>query len=288
MNIKFNYLFILLIIFLSGCASKIPAPVDGELINKKEKEEKCPDIYNVKDKETLFSISLLCGFNYLDVAKANGLVKPYKLKKGDIIRLDLLRQSKITQPPEQTLKKEVETIPLNQDSRIIQDNEIIQEQRIIELVKITEPKVIREIYSQKTLKQTNAIVSNQEKLSNVWSSPTDGTISSNFDTAIGNKGIEIQGQLGQEIRAVAKGKVIYAGEDLKGYGKLVIVKHDDGLLTVYGNQNEILVKENQMVSAGQTLGTMGNSAVEEVKLIFEVRDGGKSIDPLKFLKDTIN
>jgi lipoprotein NlpD len=90
--------------------------------------------------------------------------------------------------------------------------------------------------------------------------------------------------LGQEIRAVTKGKIIYAGEDLKGYGKLVILKHDDGILTVYGSQNEILVTENQIVNAGQTIGIMGNSATEQVKLIFEVRDGGKSIDPLKYLK----
>ena len=81
------------------------------------------------------------------------------------------------------------------------------------------------------------------------------------------------------------GHYIYAGEDLKGYGKLVILKHDDGILTVYGSQNEILVTENQIINGGQTIGTMGSSATEEIKLIFEVRDGGKSINPLKYLKN---
>jgi lipoprotein NlpD len=282
MNKKNNIVIIVIAILFSGCASKIPVPVDGQAVTTKEKGEKCPDIYKVKASETLFSISIMCGFNYKDVATANGLKKPYEIKKGDIIRLDLLRKSKAIPEQEPILLNEVETIPLDQG------NKIIEESAIIGPVRVTDPKVIREIYTPKLLNKTNRIITKKEKLSNIWLNPTDGKITSKFDIASGAKGIEIEGQLGQEIRAVTKGKVIYAGEDLKGYGKLVIVKHDDGLLTIYGNQNEILVKESQIINAGETIGTMGKSATEQVKLIFEVRDGGKSIDPLKYLKNTIN
>jgi len=275
MKNKFNFLLIFIVIFISGCASKFPTPVEGEI---QKKEERCPDVYKVKAGETLFSISIMCGFNYQDVAKVNGLVKPYKIKKGDFIRFDLLRQKDPVDVEKPIQTNEVETLPLDQEDLIT------EEPQILAPVQIKEPKVIREIYSSKTLKKANKIVAARKQLSDIWVSPADGKIISNFDKVIGKKGIEIEGQLGQEIRAVTKGKIIYAGEDLKGYGKLVILKHDDGILTVYGNQNEILVEENQVVNAGQTIGTMGTSETELVKLIFEVRDNGKSIDPLKYLK----
>ena len=275
MKNKFNFLLLFFAILISGCASKIPTPVQGEILKK---EERCPDVYKVKSGETLFSISLICGFNYKDVAKANGLEKPYKIKKGDLIRFDLLRQKNPVEVEKPLRSNEVETLPLDQEDLII------EEPQIFAPVQVNKPKVIREIYSSKTLKRASKIVASRKKISNIWVSPTEGKIISNFDIANGNKGIKIEGQLGQEIRAVTKGKIIYAGEDLKGYGKLVILKHDDGILTVYGNQNEILVAENQFVKAGQTIGIMGNSATEEVTLIFEVRDGGKSIDPIKYLK----
>jgi len=275
MKNKFNFLLLFFAILISGCASKIPTPVQGEILKK---EERCPDVYKVKSGETLFSISLICGFNYKDVAKANGLDKPYKIKKGDLIRFDLLRQKNPVEVEKPLRSNEVETLPLDQEDLII------EEPQIFAPVQVNKPKVIREIYSSKTLKRASKIVASRKKISNIWVSPTEGKIISNFDIANGNKGIKIEGQLGQEIRAVTKGKIIYAGEDLKGYGKLVILKHDDGILTVYGNQNEILVAENQFVKAGQTIGIMGNSATEEVTLIFEVRDGGKSIDPIKYLK----
>jgi lipoprotein NlpD len=277
MKNKFNFLLVFIIVLISGCASKIPIPVEGEEVTKKE--EKCPDVYKVKDGETLFSISLMCGFNYQDVAKANGLAKPYKVRKGDFIRFDLLRQTKPVEIEQPMQNNEVETIPLDQQDFII------EEPGIITPIQIKEPKVIREIYSSKTLKKANKIVATRKQLSDKWISPADGKLISTFDMLNGKKGIEIQGEWGQEIRAVTKGKIIYAGEDLKGYGKLVILKHNDGILTIYGSQNQILVTENQVVNAGQTIGTMGSSATEEIKLIFEVRDGGKSINPLKYLKN---
>ena len=91
-----------LTLFLFSCASKLPAPVEGkpyeskktESVKKQKKKQKCPDVYKLKKGETLFSISIRCGYNYKDVAKANGLKRPYKLKAGDEIRFDLMRQEK--------------------------------------------------------------------------------------------------------------------------------------------------------------------------------------------------
>lgn len=151
---------------------------------------------------------------------------------------------------------------------------------------INEPKVIREVYNKKNLKETERFVAQKEKLSKTWTWPTNGKVGAKFDPNNGKKGIEILGEIGQEIRTVSRGKVIYAGEDLKGYGKLIIIKHDDNLITVYGNAQEILVSEGQSVEAAEAIATMGNSIENEVKLIFEVRKGGQSIDPMLYLKKT--
>ena len=115
-----------------------------------------------------------------------------------------------------------------------------------------------------------------------WAWPTKGKVVSVFNDG-GNKGIDIAGTKGQAILAAAPGKVIYSGSDLRGYGKLVIVKHNNTYLSVYANNSNILVKEGQQVSAGQKIAEMGDTDSNIVKLHFEIRQQGKSVDPAKFL-----
>lgn len=115
-----------------------------------------------------------------------------------------------------------------------------------------------------------------------WAWPTKGKVIANFNEA-GNKGIDIAGNMGQAIVASAAGKVIYSGSDLRGYGKLVIVKHNSVYLSVYAHNSQILVKEGQQVSRGQKIAEMGNTDSNSVKLHFEIRQQGKSVDPNKFL-----
>jgi lipoprotein NlpD len=104
-----------------------------------------------------------------------------------------------------------------------------------------------------------------------------------FNEAQGQKGIDILGSLGQEIKAAGPGKVIYSGEDLKGYGKLVIIKHNNSYLSVYAHNKELLVKEGQVITKGQKIATMGDSGTDKVKLHFEIRKQGQSVDPTNFL-----
>jgi lipoprotein NlpD len=115
-----------------------------------------------------------------------------------------------------------------------------------------------------------------------WIWPTKGKVIAGFNDS-GNKGIDIAGTKGQPILAAASGKVIYSGSDLRGYGKLVIVKHNNTFLSVYANNSNILVKEGQQVSAGQKIAEMGDTDSNTVKLHFEIRQQGKSVDPAKFL-----
>ncbi len=103
-----------------------------------------------------------------------------------------------------------------------------------------------------------------------------------FDDAK-NKGIDIAGKLGEPVLASADGKVVYAGSGLRGYGNLVILKHNNTFLTAYAHNQTLFVKEDQLVKRGQKIAEMGNSDADGVKLHFEIRKMGKPIDPLKLL-----
>jgi lipoprotein NlpD len=81
--------------------------------------------------------------------------------------------------------------------------------------------------------------------------------------------------------------VIYAGEELKGFGKLIIIKHEDNILSVYGHNRELLVTEGQKVDAGEIISTMGNTGTDKVKLHFEIRKNGQSVDPTQYFKDVV-
>jgi lipoprotein NlpD len=116
-----------------------------------------------------------------------------------------------------------------------------------------------------------------------WAWPTSGKVIAGFSEGSSLKGIDIAGKAGQPVLASAAGRVVYAGAGLRGYGKLVIVKHNNTYLSAYAHNREILVKEGQQVSKGQKIGEMGDTDADQVKLHFEIRRLGKPIDPAKFL-----
>ena len=116
-----------------------------------------------------------------------------------------------------------------------------------------------------------------------WAWPTTGKVITTFNADSNAKGIDIAGTAGQAVTASAPGKVIYSGSDLRGYGKLVIIKHNKTYLSVYAHNSKILVKEGDMIAKGQKIAEMGNSDTDSVKLHFEIRQQGKSVDPAKYL-----
>lgn len=116
-----------------------------------------------------------------------------------------------------------------------------------------------------------------------WSWPANGKVVTAYSEAANLKGIGIGGKAGQPVLASAAGKVVYAGSGLRGYGKLVIIKHNKTYLSVYAHNSEILVKEGQTVAKGQKIAEMGNTDADQVKLHFEIRRQGKPVDPLKYL-----
>ena len=121
----------------------------------------------------------------------------------------------------------------------------------------------------------------EDELAWIW--PTSsGTLLAGFDEAK-NKGLDIGGKAGDPVLAAADGRVVYAGAGLRGYGNLVILKHNNIYLTAYAHNQTLLVKEDQTVRKGQKIAEMGNSDAERVKLHFEIRRQGKPVDPTKYL-----
>jgi lipoprotein NlpD len=116
-----------------------------------------------------------------------------------------------------------------------------------------------------------------------WAWPASGPLLHPFNSGANPKGIAIGGQAGQPVLAAAPGKVVYSGSGLRGYGKLIIIKHDDTYLSVYAHNREILVKEGQRVAQGQKIAEMGSSEADRVRLHFEIRRLGQPVDPLQYL-----
>lgn len=115
-----------------------------------------------------------------------------------------------------------------------------------------------------------------------WMWPSSGTLISGYDE-IKSKGLKIAGKLGDPVYASADGRVVYAGSGLRGYGNLVILKHNETYLTAYAHNQTLLVKEDQTVRKGQRIADMGSSDADKVMLHFEVRRNGKPVDPAKYL-----
>ena len=115
-----------------------------------------------------------------------------------------------------------------------------------------------------------------------WVWPANGQITEQFSDS-NSKGISIAGASGEAIFAVSDGKVVYSGNGLRGYGNLIIIKHPDEFITAYAHNKSIFVKEGETVNKGQKIAEMGMSETDSPKLLFEVRRGGKPLDPLLYL-----
>ncbi len=113
--------------------------------------------------------------------------------------------------------------------------------------------------------------------------PASGQVSARFNGGT-SKGIDIRGNPGDPIVAAAKGRVVYVGSSLRGYGNLIMVKHDNDLMTAYAHNRKILVRENQQVQAGQHIAEMGSTDSNTTRLHFELRRGGHAVDPMPYLK----
>jgi len=274
-----------------------------------------PNTYTVKKGDTLYGIGLEFGYDYKEIAEYNQISPPYPIKIGQILKL----KPNTTTPaltPNEANEDGVTTVPLD-DEQPLSAKTVESEQSSTTSTMIQSPKATRIPYSDDAFNKATPFIpkvsapkpltpspvnlieekpvakastettsdnaTKYETAESVdWSWPHSGKVSAWFNEST-NKGLDITGKLGQAINAAASGKVIYSGSDLRSYGKLVIIKHNPLYLSVYAHNNAILVKEGQQVTRGQKIAEMGNSESSTVKLHFEIRRQGKSVDPKLYL-----
>jgi lipoprotein NlpD len=209
--------------------------------------------HQVNRGETLYSIAWRYGLDYRTLARHNGIAPPYTIYPSQRLRLDVGQRPApapaavpsvaSTPPPATVARSENRTPEPAQPARVATPAGAVD-----------------------------------------WRWPAPGRILVPFNGNNGlNKGIDIDGNLGQPVLAAAAGEVVYAGSGLRGYGKLLIIKHNQNYLSAYAHNQHLLVQEGDVVKVGQRVADMGSSGTDRVKLHFEIRRDGTPVDPMRYL-----
>lgn len=306
---------------LAGCASNVPAPVEQSRptpieLPAKAKEAPPPapapggPTYTVKKGDTLYAIALDQGLDYKDIVAWNGLENPNRILVGQVLRLS---------PPDGSNATGVVTRPIaapaNLEVRPVKpvDAPVASSSGASTEMLKRDPKGGKVPYSPEALERLRKVEGGKAEIAGTpiatvsspapvaavepppvtpqpavaagaieWSWPLSGAITVPFSEG-SSKGVDIAAKPGEPIGAAASGKVVYAGSGLRGYGKLVIIRHSSDYLSAYAHAREILVKEGQSVTRLQKIAEVGDTDTDHPKLHFEVRFRGVPVDPQKYL-----
>jgi lipoprotein NlpD len=222
--------------------------------------------YQVKRGDTLYSIALEHGADYREMAQWNYLDDPTKIRVGQLLRVTAPNDRPAVQVARAGGSGRVEAKPL--ESRPLPPS----------AGPAPEPAKLARIEPQKPAAQEPA--HSEAAADFIW--PVKGKVITGFSEPR-SKGIDIDGKLGEPVLAAAPGRVTYIGSGIPGLGKLVVIKHDNGFITVYAHNREILVKEQQTVARGQRIAELGSTDSDRPKLHFQIRKGASPVDPLRYL-----
>ena len=268
--------------------------------------------YKVNKGDTMFLIAYLAGIDVKELAALNNMTEPYSLSLGQTLKISNCGTKTVTttvpvkQPvattttttaaaPAAPAEPAITYTPGANGTQMGSDGTIIGPIKSGAGVTNSAPAMVQVATAPVApatttpVENTNSTPINANVVapiaSNVaWQWPTSGNIIQGFsNTDGGNKGIDISGSRGQAVKAAASGRVVYAGNALRGYGNLIIIKHNDDFLSAYAHNDKILVTDQQEVKAGQEIAKMGSSGTNNVKLHFEIRYKGKSVDPVRYL-----
>lgn len=293
-------IFVLLLPIIGGCASNSRAPVEdrsGGSAAAKPAVSVATDssvgYHTVKKGETLYSIALDKGQDYKDVAAWNNLDDPGRLRIGQQLRITppdngsvAVTKPVISSAPVEI--KPVAPIVINTNTEALKrepkggklaysDEALAKARQDDATAKSTETKP--EIRPAEPVPAEKPIVAGDDV---DWMWPTNGKVISPYAEG-GGKGIDIAGKAGDPVLAAASGVVSYAGAGLRGYGNLIVLRHNATYLSVYAHNSKLLVKEKDTVARGQKIAEMGSTDAESPRLHFEIRRQGKPADPQKFL-----
>ncbi|KVD38050.1 peptidase [Burkholderia sp. ABCPW 11] len=227
-----------------------------------------PGFYRVKPGDTLYRIALENGQNYRDIASWNNLANPNQIEVDQLLRVAPPGGATVAGVPAAGAPiagGTVATAPLS-------SGPATPAAGTSSALAATPPAA--------ATGSSDTAAAPSGPVTFAW--PARGPVLNGFDDAK-NKGVNIGGTAGEAVKAAADGRVVYSGNGLRGYGNLIIIKHDATYLTAYAHNRALMVKEGDAVTKGQKIAEMGNSDADRVMLHFEVRRQGKPVDPLKYL-----
>lgn len=295
------YTLLVMAALLAGCASsgqRAPVAEHSESAKKKtvavetahkkvsrEKDWR-PQVHIVQKGDTMFSIAFNYGLDYHELAELNGIQDPGVIQIGQQIRLFPGSATSAIRPAAAVDSKPIGP-PVREQPRLAKyaysEAAVAQIEKVQEQAQPAAKPEPKPEPKPKPEAKADRDTDNSEDEALEWSMPAKGKLIGEFSESANRKGIDIAGQLGQPVTASAPGKVVYSGSGLRGYGKLVIIKHNKTYLSAYAHNDQVLVKEGQNVTRGQKIAEMGNTDADQVKLHFEVRRFGKPVDPAKYL-----
>ncbi|MDO8926271.1 MAG: peptidoglycan DD-metalloendopeptidase family protein [Sideroxyarcus sp.] len=250
-------------------------------------------IHIVQKGDTLYSIAFINGVDFRDVADWNDIDNPAAIKIGQQLQLRIpvagaSNQANLPRPimDSQVAEQPVEVKSYPKVGKLAYtESALVQAERLQQgppsrAVAVSRPAVVAAIPKKQPVSSVPK-VDDESPLE--WGMPTSGKLVAGFSESDNRKGVDIVGARGQPVVASSSGKVVYSGSGLRGYGKLIIIKHNKTYLSAYAHNDRILVKEGQNVGKGQKIAEMGNSDADQVKLHFEIRKFGKPVDPAKYL-----
>ncbi|MGH8492630.1 MAG: peptidoglycan DD-metalloendopeptidase family protein [Moraxellaceae bacterium] len=256
------------VLLLSACASRQPPVVVERSLSGAG-----PAAHTVAAGETLYSIALRYDSDYHELARLNGLDASYTIHPGQRLRLrgSVAKASAVKTAP--VVKKPASSVTNPANKAAAKSPNVVADKTLV----VKKPAPVPD---------SSPSVTGQSRASAslAWDWPARGVILGRFGSnGVTGKGLDIAGKRGDSVLAAAAGTVVYAGSGLVGYGKLLIIRHDDNYISAYAHNDQFLVKEGDRVKLGQAIAEMGASGTDREKLHFEIRERGKPVDPTRFL-----
>lgn len=286
---------------LLGCSHNYPAPVfdlSGNISKKQSHSQVEPiaSTYVVMPGDTLFSIAWYHSVDYRDLAHINGLTNNL-IYPGQKLLLANAQQYKYFDPKSLLMAINLEVLnkpkvennnkskPINTNHlKNIRSKKSFSNKNNIKTAKVLYSSLTNKTGSMSRIKPIKRLITSDTSLKWIW--PADGKILTRFSTkSNASRGLDIDATRGQPVRASAPGRVVYEGNGLRGYGNLVIIKHNNNYLSAYAHNDKIHVSENEIVKSGQRIADVGSSGAQRDKLHFEIRYKGKPVDPLNYLPE---
>jgi lipoprotein NlpD len=235
-----------------------------------------PGYYAVRPGDTIMRIGLETGQNWRDIVKWNNLENANLIEVGQVLRVI---------PPVGSAAPAIAPVVAGASSTAAAPaagvGAAAAGAAAGSAVATAAPSAAAAAANTAPAKPTPPVAaSGDDDLGWIW--PAQGQLIAGFDE-VKNKGLDISGRAGDAVLAAADGRVVYAGAGLRGYGNLIILKHNNTFLTAYAHNQALLVKEDQSVQKGQKIAEMGSSDADRVKLHFEIRRQGKPVDPARYL-----